>query len=67
MRLPIELHDETGLHQRAVEIAARFNLPAAYDAHYLALAERLGAGFYTGDARLARAVGGELPWVRLIQ
>lgn len=30
------------LHRQALKIAQRHNLPATYDAHYLALAERLG-------------------------
>jgi len=37
-------------------MAERFMLPAAYDAHYLALDERLGATFVTTDQRLANAV-----------
>ena len=65
--MPIEYHDEVGLHAEAVRIAAKHGLPAAYDAHYLALAERLGVDFFTTDARLAKAVGDDLPWVRLVR
>jgi len=64
LQLPIEVHWEPGLHVRAAELADRFGLAAAYDAHYLALAEHLGAEFWTADRRLARAVSPDLDWVR---
>jgi predicted nucleic acid-binding protein len=48
------------VHHRALEIALRYNLPAAYDAHYLALAERLGCDFWTADERLVNALAGAL-------
>src|SRR5688572_15053675 len=41
-RIPIVYHNDLDLHRAALRIAGRFNLPAAYDAHYLALAEREG-------------------------
>lgn len=53
-----------GLHHRAWERAYRFKQPAAYDAHYLALAEMLGCEFWTADRRLHNAVKDELPWVK---
>ncbi len=55
--LGIELVYDEQLHGEALALADRLGLPATYDAHYLALAERLGDGFFTGDARLARAAG----------
>ncbi|MGH2560896.1 MAG: type II toxin-antitoxin system VapC family toxin [Thermomicrobiales bacterium] len=67
MTLPIRLYSEDDLHDAAVVLAERFHLPAAYDAHYLALAERLGIDFYTGDRRLWNTVRHQLPWVRLIE
>lgn len=66
LRLPIQFEVESSLHDSALEVAARFRLPAAYDAHYLVVAERHGAELWTADARLARVVGGELPWVKLL-
>jgi predicted nucleic acid-binding protein len=64
--LPIVFHDPAADHQRAMEIARQFNRPAAYDAHYLALAERLGVEFWTADRRLANAVSHSLSWVHLV-
>ncbi len=66
LSLPLHLYDETDLHQRAVDLAERFPLPATYDAHYLALAEQLGTELWTADRRLAQAVQEALPWVRLV-
>ena len=65
-RLPIEFFHDVDLHQSAMQLAARFGRPAAYDAHYLALADRLGAEFWTADRRLANSVRHELEWVRLV-
>jgi predicted nucleic acid-binding protein len=48
-------------------LAERFSLPAAYDAHYLALADWLGGEFWTADRKLVRAVEDELPWVRVVE
>jgi len=67
LALPVELHEDEALHAAALDLAERLSLPAAYDAHYLALAERLGGDFWTADGRLARAVQGELPWVHLAE
>jgi predicted nucleic acid-binding protein len=44
--------------------ATRFNRPAAYDAHYLALAEMMNCEFWTADERLFNAVRDKLSWVR---
>jgi predicted nucleic acid-binding protein len=63
----IALYTEANLHQRAVVLARQFSLPAAYDAHYLALAERVNAEFWTTDRRLARVVQTTLPWVHLVE
>src|SRR3712207_2841716 len=38
--VPVAIVDDADLHPRAFDLAQRFGLPAAYDAHYLALAER---------------------------
>ena len=67
LALPLHLHGEAALHERALNLARRFALPAAYDAHYLALAELLDGEFWTADARLARAVRADLPCVHLVE
>jgi predicted nucleic acid-binding protein len=67
LSLPLELYGEVALHEQALNLAERLSLPAAYDAHYLALAEWLGAEFWTADRRLAQAVKGTLPWVCLVE
>lgn len=66
LRLPIDFHDDDALHLRAFQLAAEHGLPATYDAHYLALAQRLGADFWTTDGKLFKAVSERLPWVRLV-
>lgn len=66
LKLDITLYEDDGLHRRALELADHFDLPATYDAHYLALAERLGAEFWTADRRLVKAVGTALPWVHKV-
>jgi predicted nucleic acid-binding protein len=67
LALPLELYGEPDLHWRALALAEQFSLPAAYDAHYLALAELLEGEFWTADGRLARKVQRGLPWVHLVQ
>jgi predicted nucleic acid-binding protein len=63
----VRLYGEEQLHRRALTLAERFSLPAAYDAHYLALADWLGGEFWSADRKLVRAVGDELPWVRVVE
>jgi predicted nucleic acid-binding protein len=65
--LGIELHGDAALHRRALAMAGALGLPAAYDAHYLALAERLGAALWTADRRLAGHASGPLMRVRLVE
>ena len=51
---------------KAMEFAQRFGLPAAYDSHYLALAEREGCEFWTADTRLWNSIRGKFSWARWI-
>jgi predicted nucleic acid-binding protein len=60
----IQFHSPPGMHQLALTIADDHDLPAAYDAHYLALSDLLGCEFWTADVRLLRRVQGALPFVR---
>ena len=61
LNLNIRLYSDAELHQHALTLARQLTLPATYDAHYLALAQRLGAEFWTADRRLVQAVQATLP------
>ncbi len=67
MNLGLRFSGDAELHRQALKIAQRYNLPATYDAHYLALAERLGIEFWTADRRLFNAVRSSLSWVNLVR
>ena len=68
LTLPIQLVGDVTLHQRAHALATQYNLPAAYDAHYLALAERLNIDLWTTDAKLHNAVQSVgVEWVKLVE
>ena len=51
----LELHHPPGLHARALQLASQLNQGAAYDAHYLALAESVDCELWTADERFYRA------------
>ncbi len=51
----LELHRPPNLHVRALEIASQFKQGAAYDSHYLALAEIVDCELWTADERFFRA------------
>jgi predicted nucleic acid-binding protein len=55
--LPVRTLHDAAVHREAFDVALRFGLGAAYDAHYLAVAEREGTALWTADARLVRGVG----------
>ena len=61
----LELHQTTGLHARALELASELQQGAVYDAHYLALAEGLGCELWTADQRFHRAAesAGNVHWI----
>ncbi len=63
----VTIYQDHDLHRRALDLAEEFSLPATYDAHYLALAERLDADFWTADRRLFDAVHETLSWVHLLE
>ncbi|MDE2816500.1 MAG: type II toxin-antitoxin system VapC family toxin [Chloroflexota bacterium] len=60
----LELHQPPGLYGKALELASRLGQSAAYDVHYLALAEALGCQLWTADERFYRAVS---PLVRRVR
>jgi predicted nucleic acid-binding protein len=66
LALPVLLTTPPTLHVDALALADTYQLPAAYDAHYLALAQYLGAPFWTDDQRLLRLLAGTLPFVQAL-
>jgi predicted nucleic acid-binding protein len=64
--LPIALEAPARLHHRALDIAGQLGHGAAYDAHYLALAEIVGAECWTADGRLYRSASQAFPFLRLL-
>lgn len=65
LSLPVDLVDDDHIHRRAITLAAEYKLAAAYDAHYLALAEWMDIEFWTADMRLVKAVKPfKLDWVK---
>lgn len=61
LRVEIMNEDEE-LSLRALELAGKLGQSKAYDAFYLALAEKLGAEFWTADGRLANRCRKDLKW-----
>ena len=61
---PVEFHEDDALLKSAYELAETFNRPRAYDAQYLALAQRLSCEFWTADERLFNGVRGQFPGSR---
>ncbi len=57
----IALHEPAGAHTRAIEIAAQLGQSAAYDAHYLAVAELLDCELWTADRRFHAAATAHYP------
>lgn len=66
LAFPVALVMPEGLSRRALAIADEHNLRAAFDAHYVALADLLSCELWTDDQRLIRQVGDKLPFVRWI-
>ena len=64
--LPISVQTHPELHTRAAMLAQQLNLGAAYDAHYVALAQLFGAELWTLDARLHRRFSAITPVVHLV-
>ena len=51
----LELHQPPHLYGRALELASRLGQGAAYDTHYMALAEALECELWVADAKSYRA------------
>lgn len=62
----LKLHSTPSLHNKAIELASLLKQGAAYDAHYLALAEWLGCELWTADRKFHLAAGtgaGTVRWI----
>ena len=62
--LEIDFPEDPDFNIRAMELGQQFGLPAAYDSHYLALAERKECELWTADTRLWNSTRGKLAWLR---
>lgn len=66
INLNFEAIKDKQLSVKALDFTVRYKLPATYDAHYLALADREQCDFWTADEHLYNSVKGQLLWVRLM-
>lgn len=64
--IPVTSQFPSDLSRQALIVADRHQLAAAYDAHYVALAEILEVDLWTDDRRLIHTLGGRLPFVKWI-
>ncbi len=62
----VDLHSLPHLHGRALELASELGQGAAYDCHYLALAEALDGELWTADERFHRAASPAFPFVHAL-
>jgi len=67
MGVSVDFSSHEYISTQAMMQAHRFSLPAAYDAHYLALSMNKDCEFWTADKRLWNAVKGKLTWVRWLE
>ena len=58
-----DFSENSDFNIRAMELGQQFGLPAAYDSHYLALAESKECELWTADTRLWNSIRGKLTWV----
>lgn len=66
LALPVRLLVPQDLHIKAWQMAIDMGQPAAYDAHYLGLAQSLGCEFWTADKRLLQVASDRMPWVNVV-
>ena len=62
--LELDFSQDTSRSMKAMELSERFDRPATYDSHYLALAEREDCEFWTADTRLWNSIRGKFSWAR---
>lgn len=61
-----DVEDDPDIHARALDIAHELGERAAYDSHYVALAETWDADLWTGDHKLWEAAHERYPFVRFV-
>jgi predicted nucleic acid-binding protein len=64
--LGVQIRGDWGLMERALDLAVELGQPTAYDAVYLALAEREQSELVTADTAFARACRNKHPRVRAL-
>ncbi|MDA1190141.1 MAG: type II toxin-antitoxin system VapC family toxin [Candidatus Poribacteria bacterium] len=64
LAFPARYATDDSLMRRAYELATNLNRPTAYDAQYLAVAERFQCDFWTADERLFNATSERFPNIR---
>lgn len=64
--IPLTVVEPPGLYHQALLFAHDYGLPAAYDAHFVALAQINECDLWTADQRLLRQLNGRLSFVRWI-
>ena len=62
----VELQEPPGIHARALQLASELGQGAAYDSHYLALAEALDCELWTANERFHRAASPAFPFVHAL-
>ena len=62
----IKMHHSLDIHRRALELASQLGQGAAYDCHYLALAESLDCEMWTADVRFYRVASPTSTRLRLL-
>jgi len=62
----VELRKPRGLHRRAIDLADQLHQEAAYDAHYLSLADIMGCDLWTADERFYRTASPSFKLVKWI-
>ncbi len=63
-KLGITFHGDGELHSEALSLGADLGLASGDTAHYLALAKRFGAQFWTVDNKLAEDLGPQVPFLK---
>lgn len=64
---PIHAYDLPRLSSRAFALATQYDRPAAYDSHYVALAEAFECDFWTADDGIVNVMARDMPYVKALK